>query len=332
MDADAKTPPAGEGQGLQLPARWIPTPTTVSEHARAMLSAPMSKRTTPPDRADKAGWRAYAAEGNALITRLTAAQVARTPCEIREQKVGEVSLYEVTPPNLSPADEDKVILFTNGGGFLHGSGIACAYMAQPLATASRLRVLSVDYRMPPDHPFPVGLEDALACYRATLERYAPEHIAIAGGSAGGGLAASLILKLRDEGLPLPAACLLSSPEADLTESGDTFETNAYIDVVLRTRLTDSIAVYADGHDLTDPYLSPVFGDFTKGFPPTIITSGTRDLFLSNCARMQRGLRNAGIECELHVWEARPHGGFFGAPEDAECLAEEAGFVRRKLCG
>jgi acetyl esterase/lipase len=166
-----------------------------------------------------------------------------------------------------------------------------------------------------------------------LERYAPENIAVAGASAGGGLAASFLLKIRDLGLPLPAACALASPEADLTETGDTFETNAGIDVVLGGRLTKSIALYADGHDLTDPYLSPVFGDFSQGFPPTILTAGTRDLFLSNAVRLHRSLRREGIEAELHVWEAMPHGGFLvGAPEDAECNEEQARFIRKHLLG
>ncbi len=143
------------------------------------------------------------------------------------------------------------------------------------------------------------------------------------------MAASMILKARDSGLPLPAACILDSPEVDLTESGDSFETNLGVDRVL-IRLTNSIALYADGHDLKSPYLSPLFGDFTKGFPPTIITAGTRDLFLSNAILMHRALRRAGLEAELHIWEARSHGGFWGAPEDFECFDEEVRFAHKHL--
>jgi len=132
----------------------------------------------------------------------------------------------------------------------------------------------------------------------------------------------------DLGLPLPGACLLATPEADLTESGDTFETNDTVDVVLKYRLTETIALYANGHDLRHPYLSPLFGNFGRGFPPAILTSGTRDLFLSNTVLMHWALRRAGIEAELHVWEAMPHGGFFGAPEDQEVLAEQARFIAK----
>ncbi len=120
--------------------------------------------------------------------------------------------------------------------------------------------------------------------------------------------------------------MLLTPEADLTESGDTFATNLGIDSVLTASLAGSIALYADGHDLTDPYLSPLFGDFSAPFPPTLLQSGTRDLFLSNTVRLHRKLRAAGIAAELHVFEAMPHGGFFGAPEDVD-LADE---IRRFL--
>jgi acetyl esterase/lipase len=184
--------------------------------------------------------------------------------------------------------------------------------------------------MPPDHPFPAALDDTVEAYRMMLEQYEPENIAVAGWSAGGGLAAAFILKARDMGLPLPAACVLATPEADLTESGDTFETNATIDVVTKHRLTNSIQLYANGHDLRDPYLSPVFGDFSQGFPPTILTSGTRDMFLSNTVRLHRALLRAGVEAELHVWEAMPHAGFFGAPEDHEVFAEHVRFIKRKI--
>jgi len=200
----------------------------------------------------------------------------------------------------------------------------------PLTSLCQMRAFCVDYRMPPDHPFPVGLDDTVEAYRWVLERHRPENIAVAGGSAGGGLAAAFLLKARDVGLPMPGACVLATPEADLTESGDTFETNDTVDVVTRHRLTESIALYANGHDLRDPYLSPVFGDYHKGFPPTILTSGTRDMFLSNTVLMHRVLLRAGVEAELHVWEAMPHGGFFGAPEDQEVLAEQARFVTRRL--
>src|SRR5581483_9639413 len=120
-------------------------------------------------------------------------------------------------------------------------------------------------------------------------------------------------RARDEGLPLPAGLVLISPELDLTESGDSFQTNAGVDVMMPEGLMPANLIYAAGHDLADPYVSPLFGDFTKGFPPTFLQCGTRDLLLSNTVRMHRALRRAGIDAVLHVFEAMPHGGFGGAP-------------------
>ncbi len=180
--------------------------------------------------------------------------------------------------------------------------------------------------MPPEHPYPAALDDCVAVYRQLLASHAPENIIIGGMSAGGNLAAATILRARDEGLPLPAAAVLLTPELDLTESGDSFETNQLLDVVLSVPLMNANLLYANGHDLAHPYLSPLYGDFAKGFPPTLIQAGTRDLFLSNAARMQRALRNAGVPVELILCEGMPHGGFFGAPEDAELAADIRQFV------
>jgi epsilon-lactone hydrolase len=319
------------GRGVYVPARWIPAPKTVSQHAHDLLAnPPQMGMAYPPDPHDKASWESFCEEGNQFLTHMLAESAAKHPCEVTEHRVGDTTLYDILPPNVSAEDSQRAIYYVHGGAFIHGSGLCAAYMAQPLAATVGLRVLSIDYRMPPAHPFPIGLEDALLGYRAALERFAPEQLAVVGPSAGGGLAGSLVLKIRDSGLPMPAACVLATPEADLTESGDSFETNAEVDVILRKRLSESIALYAGGHDLRDPYLSPVFGDFSKGFPPTILLSGTRDLFLSNTVRLHRALRKAGVEADLHVWEAMPHGGFYGAPEDTEVLVEQARFVRKHL--
>jgi acetyl esterase/lipase len=124
--------------------------------------------------------------------------------------------------------------------------------------------------------------------------------------------------------------VLQTPEVDLTESGDSFETNLGLDPVLRSRLTAANELYADGHDLADPYLSPLFGDLAD-FPPTFLQTGTRDLFLSNTIRFHRALRRHGVRADLHVWEAMPHGGF-GAmtggevPEDQEIHDEIRAFL------
>jgi acetyl esterase/lipase len=188
-----------------------------------------------------------------------------------------------------------------------------------------VEVAAIDYRMPPDHPYPAALDDCVAVYAAEVARRGARNIIVGGGSAGGNLAAALMLRAKAQGLPMPAALMLMSPEVDLTESGDSFEVLMGIDPVLKSRLTETIALYADGHPLDDPLLSPLFGDLA-GFPPTLLQSGTRDLFLSNTVRMHRRLRQAGVAAELHIFEAMPHGGFFAGPEDEDKDREVAHFV------
>ena len=318
--------------GVFVPARTIPAPSTISAQAHALLASPPQFAASPPptDPKDKAAWRAYIEQGSRWLTAQMQASAQAFPHQITTHQLTQTPVYEVVPDSLSPDGTACALFYVHGGAYIHGAGLAGAYMSVPLASATQMRAFCVDYRMPPDHPFPTGLEDSVEAYRWVLERYRPENIAVCGGSAGGGLAAALVLKVRDIGLPMPGACVLATPEADLTEAGDSFETNDTIDIVAQHRLTDSITVYADGHDLRDPYLSPVFADFGKGFPPTILTTGTRDLFLSNTVLMHRALLRAGREAELHVWEAMPHGGFFGAPEDQEVFAEQARFIRKRL--
>jgi acetyl esterase/lipase len=275
---------------------------------------------------DTEAWRAVIKAGDeALFARLEPlgrlAQAA-----IREQLLGDSRVYIVSPSERSPAADGCVYLYLHGGALLMGGGSVCRLFGLAAAMQSGAETWAVDYRMPPDHPYPAALDDCLQAYRKLLEQYRPDQIIVGGGSAGGNLAAALVLRARDEGLPLPAGLVLHTPELDLTESGDSFRINLGVDTVLPGLLEGPNALYAGGADLTDPYVSPLFGDFAPGYPPTLILTGTRDLFLSNGVRMHRHLRSAGIEAELHVFEAMPHGGFGGAPEDAELAGEIRGFL------
>ena len=322
---------SGKQEGIFVPARFIPTPTTVSAKAQQFLSnKPPVGISKFPALDDKEGWRAEAEEANRNLIAFSSRQAQRYPAESTLHHLGSASLYEITPRELAAADQNRAILFIHGGGFNMGGGKAALYAALPLAATAKLRTYSLDYRMPPDHPFPAALDDSVAAYRWLLEKYRPEHIAIYGPSAGGNLAPACILKARDLGLPLPGACAVHSPASDLTESGDTYETNQHIDFVLQHRLPELMQLYANGHDLRDPLLSPAFADYTKGFPPTILTSGTRDLLLSSTVMLHRAMRRAGVSAELHVWEAMTHAPFFDAPEEEEWLQEQARFLRTHL--
>lgn len=309
---------------LQVPARAIPVPRHLSQAAQAWLSMPRTASASAyPALDDADGWRKYISAGDAMITQMFLNRRPALPCKITQLRAGPALGYEVVPEGLASGDR-RVYLDIHGGALIMGAGEVCKAMAHGSASRLGVRVIAVDYRMPPDHPFPAGLDDCLAFYRTLLRDHDPSEIIVGGASAGGNLAAALILRARDEGLPLPAAAVLASPEVDLTESGDSFHTNAGIDGM--GTLMQANLLYAGGHDLSHPYVSPLFGDFTRGFPPTLLTAGTRDLFLSNATRMHRALRAAGIRAELHLLEAAAHGAFGGsAPEEGELDREMRDF-------
>jgi acetyl esterase/lipase len=299
---------------LQVPAREIPVPAHLSSGAQARLAMPRPEGAGYPSLDDVQGWKRHIAGTDAMILQMFC---ARTPFEgeVRQLAEGGARGFELVPAGVDPAD-GRVYLDIHGGALIMGGGEVCKAMAMSTARMVGARVVAVDYRMPPEHPFPAGLDDCVAFYRRLLRDHDPKQIIVGGASAGGNLAAATILRARDEGLPLPAAAVLLSPEVDLTESGDTFQTNAGIDGM--GSLMQANLLYANGRDLADPYLSPLFGDFAKGFPPTLLTAGTRDVFLSNAVRMHRKLRAVGVPAELHVLEAAAHGAFGGAtPEEAE---------------
>ncbi len=267
-------------QSLHVPARDIPVPEFLSDEARACLAlGPLPTTDAWPPLDDADAWRKRIAWQDENLLSIVGS-ASTDGVTIEELDVDGVRVYAVTPDG---ASADRAYLDIHGGALIMGGGECCRVLAISSARRYGCLTWAVDYRMPPDHPYPAPLDDCVAAYRALLRLHRPEQIIVGGGSAGANLAAALILRSRDEGLPLPAAALLMSPEIDLTESGDTFQTNLGVDTVIGSFMPVNL-MYADGHDLAHPYLSPLFGDFTKGFPPTLLTAGTRDLFLSNAVR------------------------------------------------
>ncbi|MDR7103265.1 alpha/beta hydrolase [Croceicoccus sp. BE223] len=314
---------------MKVPARSHPLPTSISREAREALAAMLSaegfaesKLGPAPAQDDIAGWIAYREHGDAWLGGKLAEVVPVSSIETTE--IEGVTVHIGTPPHMP--DDGAVFLDLHGGGMILGSGPLARLEAGLYADMTGALTCSVDYRVPPETRYPGPLDDCVAVYRALVHRHGADRIVVGGLSAGGNLAAALVLRARDEGLPLPAGLVLLTPENDLTESGDSFETLAGVDLILPERLMPLNLLYAGGHDLAHPYLSPLFGDFAKGFPRTFLQCGTRDLFLSNTVRMHRALRRAGIPCELHVFEGMPHGGFGGAPEDFELAAEVRRFA------
>ena len=241
----------------------------------------------------------------------------------------------VTPENVPPENRNRLLVHVHGGCYVSNPGEAGTSEAICMAGFGRFKVISVDYRTPPDHPYPAALDDAMTVWKAAVKMADPKNMAIFGSSAGGALTLSMILRAKQEHLPLPAAIAPGTPMSDLTNAGDSFRTNAMLDNVLvapDASCDKRAALYANGHDLKDPMLSPLYGDM-RGFPPTILTTGTRDLLLSNTVRVHRKLRQAGVEAVLQVYEGQSHAQYardVSAPETREAFEEIAHFLDQHL--
>jgi acetyl esterase/lipase len=304
-------------------------PDSISEQARSFLMSPspLDGDLTLPDLRDAASVQEWVDQRDCELAQMIRDRVpADLPLEENSFEIDGVTTYMLRPHHVNGSVDTPVFLDIHGGALIIGGGEVCRLTSRALALGRPMVSWSVDYRMPPKHPYPAALDDCLAVYRRLLDERSPQDIFVGGVSAGGNLAAALILRAKDEGLAMPAGLVLVTPEVDLTESGDTFRTLDGIDT-LQSAMSINL-LYAGGADLADRYLSPLFGDFS-GFPPTFLSAGTRDLFLSNTVRMHRRLLAAGIETELHVFEAMPHGGFGGAtPEDADLAQSVVAFLER----
>jgi acetyl esterase/lipase len=227
------------------------------------------------------------------------------------------------------------VLYVHGGGYVAGGGEAGLDEAILLAHYTGIKVVAVDYRMPPDHPFPAALDDAVAVWKQITRTTKPANVAIGGTSAGGGLALAIVLWLEQMHWPLPGAVFAGTPWADLTNSGDSARTNDGIDDDLsgdNELLLAAGKIYAGSENVQNPLISPLYGDF-KGFPPTILITGTRDFLLSDTVRVHRKLREAGVVTDLNVFEAMSHGQYItvnDAQESREAYMEVAHFFGRYL--
>ena len=330
---DGAAPPPPTEAAVELEAQTIPPPRAASAQARAYLATPFwagERARLDPD--DLPAWKAAIAVVDEMFAPLAKAMLAEAKAGVEKTSIAGVTVYVATPHHVESARRDQAHLYIHGGGWAFMGGAACGGQGAQQAARFGLKTYAVDYRNPPEHRFPAALDDCVAVYRELLKRHRPEDIVISGGSAGGNLAAATALRIRDEGLPWPAAIGLLTPCTDGALVSDTLATNAQLDSVLTPEaMAEFWAVYAGAHERTDPYLSPVYGDFSKGFPPTLLQSGTRDLLLSDTVRLHRALRQAGALAELHVFEAMPHGGFGGSsPEDVDLNAELKAFFERHL--
>lgn len=230
------------------------------------------------------------------------------------------------------APEDEAILYFHGGAYMTGSIISNRPLAVDFAEATARNVLSFEYRLAPEHPFPAALEDGLAVWQYMLSLgLLPERVAFVGDSAGGGLELATCLRARELGLPLPGALVALSPWVDLTLSDKSYHENRFLDPMLeRKKLIRAVMYYAYGKPLMNPFISPVFADFS-GFPPTLIHVGTNELLLGEARRLKSAMMRDGAAVELLEWEGMWHVfQVFDIPESRAAMRQIAGYVLKQI--
>jgi len=335
---------SAQGQALAEEKAWVleertlPAPAAASEALRdAIAKAPQ------PDVARSQGttfktneeWVKYIRAVDEAAVAAAEALAERFKVTIEEETIAGVTVRRVTSANINPANKDRAFVHTHGGAYVVNNGRAGLFEAILIAHRAAIPVLSIDYRMPPEHPFPAATDDVVAVWSSLIKDRDPKSMALGGTSAGGGLTLASTHKLIDLGIPVPGALFAGTPEADLTKTGDSYFINTGVDYVLVSYegiLEGAAKLYAGDHAMNDPLISPVYGDF-KGFPPTYLVSGTRDMFLSNTVRVHRKLRTAGVVADLNVYEGFSHGEYvkmIDSPESEQVFAELGAFLLQHL--
>ena len=225
------------------------------------------------------------------------------------------------------ADGDRVLLYLHGGAYQIGSPATLRHMVALLSGAAKARVLSVDYRLAPEHPFPAAVDDAIAAYRWLLAGGTdPASVAFAGDSAGGGLALGTLVALRDAGEPLPAAVVVLSPWTDLALTGESLRSRAAADVMIKPAgMAETAAAYLAGQDPRHPYASPLYADL-HGLPPVLIHVGDAEVILDDSTRFAARAKGYGVGVTIEVWDEMPHvwHAFAGLLPEADQAIERIG--------
>jgi epsilon-lactone hydrolase len=243
-------------------------------------------------------------ERRRLLRELLSAQPLPAEVTVARAVLDGVPAAEITIDGIEPR---HVVLYFHGGVYAMGDAFLAADLASQVGRRTDAKVISVDYRLAPEHPYPAAVDDALAAYEALLRGgTAPSGIAFAGESAGGGLAIATLVNARDHGLPLPAAAFVMSPYADLTLAGTTMETKREADPLLsRENLQPRVTDYTSGQDAALGLISPIFADLS-GLPPLIIQAGTHEVLLDDAVRLARQAAIADVEVTLDITPRVPH--------------------------
>jgi len=243
-------------------------------------------------------------EQRRLLRELTSAQPLPAGVTVTAAALGAVPTAEITIDGIGSR---HVVLYFHGGVYVLGGASQAAGLASQVGRQAGAKVIYVDYRLAPEHPYPAAVDDALAAYEALLDNgTAPSDIVFAGESAGGGLAVATLVNARDHGLPLPAAAFAMSPYADLTLAGATMQTKREVDVLMSPEnLQSRIPDYTAGQDPALGLISPIFADLS-GLPPLIIQAGSHEVLLDDAVRLARQAAIADVEVTLDITPGVPH--------------------------
>jgi monoterpene epsilon-lactone hydrolase len=317
-----------------VPAKVLAVPTDVSPQMQALIAQPLNPIWNLQWKTGEEA-RRFADEQAAATVKTIPALLERMHVRSGASTIDGVRVHVLTPDDMPPENQSRVLVHVHGGCYVLFPGESGTTEAIMMAGFGRFKVIAVDYRMPPEAYFPAALDDAMTVYKAVIRNTSPKNVGIFGTSAGGALTLEMVLKAKQDGLAMPGAISSGTPMSDVTKTGDSFYANEKVDNVLVSPdgfCHAATIIYAHGHDLHDPLLSPVYGDM-HGFPPTILTTGTRDLLLSNTVRVHRKLRELGIDAALNVFEGQSHAQYEfddRAPETKDAFTEIASFFNAHL--
>lgn len=255
------------------------------------------------------------------------------PARYSRMNAGGVTAEWVTAES---ASDSRVVLYLHGGGYIIGSPRTHRPLMAELSQASKGRVLGLDYRLAPEHPFPAPVEDSVAAYRWLLnEGYDPARIAVAGDSAGGGLTVAMMVQARYLGLPMPGAAVCISPWVDMEGLGESMETRAAADpMVGKENLLVSAKTYLGGSNPRSPLAAPLYADL-RGLPPMLIQVGDAEVLLDDSTRLAGIAREAGVEVEMDVWDDMIHVWHLFAPilpEGKQAISQAGEFIKKHTGG
>lgn len=315
-----------DAQGTAHVTRVVPLPDTISPEAKAVLGRATLDQGPPESLAERrAHTDAYTAGARVVWSRIC-------PNEIVEDKLAGVPVRIVTPEGMPAANRDKVLMNLHGGGFDSDSGSYTETI--PIAGYTGIKVVAVLYRLAPEFPFPAAVDDAVAVYKELLKKYKPDHIVIYGTSAGAILTAEVAVKLKELGLPMPAALGIFSGMGDAARMGDSmslFSLRGLSGHLDPPAPVQHGSAYAGDTDLRDPVLSPVYADL-QGLPPTLFVTSERDLLLSGTVNLHRAYLHAGVDARLVVFDALTHAFWYdpNLPEAIEANHMMADFFVKQL--